>query len=49
MKKLNQQKQIFFNGQLCTFIFWETLTAKGELAVKTERGFYNAKIKELKN
>ena len=49
MKTLNQQEKIFFKGQLCLFIFWETLTAKGEVAVKTERGFYNAKIKELKN
>jgi hypothetical protein len=49
MKNLNQQKEIYFKGQLCTFIYWDTLTSKNEVAVKIGTGIYSVNIKSLKN
>ena len=48
-KELNQQQPIFFNGNICEQIKWETLTSKKEVAVKIKGQFYSVKIQQLTN
>ena len=46
---LNQQLPIFWKGNLCQLVKWETMTAKKEIAVKIDGQFYSVKITELTN
>jgi hypothetical protein len=47
--KLNQQAPIFWKGQLCKFIKWESLTFGGKLKIKINKKFIEADINELSN
>jgi hypothetical protein len=46
---LNQQAPIFWKGQLCKFIKWESLTFGGKLKIKINKKFIEADINELSN
>jgi hypothetical protein len=48
-KELNQQQQIFWKGNICELIKWETLNSKNELVVKINGQFYSVNINQLKN
>jgi hypothetical protein len=48
-KQLNQQQQIFWKGNICEEIKWETLTSKKELVVIIKGQFYSVKINQLSN
>jgi hypothetical protein len=48
-KELNQQQPIFFNGNICEQIKWETLNSKNELVVKIKGQFYSVNINKLNN
>lgn len=47
--KLNQQQSIFWRGNLCKFIKWETLNFGGKLKIKIDKKFIEADINELSN
>jgi hypothetical protein len=47
--KLNQSQPIFWKGNLCKFIKWETLNFGGKLKIKINRKFIEADIAELTN
>ena len=47
--QLNQEKPIFWKGNLCKRIFWETLNFGGELKIKINSKTFFIKIEELTN
>ena len=47
--KLNQSQPIFWKGNLCKFIKWETLNFGGKLKIKIDKKFIEADITDLKN
>ena len=49
MKTINYQKEVYYKGQLILMIMFDTMTSKGEIAVKTIKGYYNVKVSELYN
>ena len=49
MTKLNQDAPIFWKGNLCKFIDWESLTMGGKLLVKLEKRTIQVDIDELTN
>lgn len=46
---LNREKPIFWKGNLCKMIFWETLNFGGELKIKIKTKKILIKIDELTN
>ena len=49
MTTLNQSAPIFWKGNLCKFIKWETLNFGGKLKIKINKNFIEADISELTN
>lgn len=48
-KELNQQAPIFWRGNLCKFIKWESLNFGGKLKIKIHKKFIEVDISELTN
>jgi hypothetical protein len=49
MTTLNQSAPIFWKGNLCKFIKWETLNFGGKLKIKINKNFIEVDISELTN
>jgi hypothetical protein len=49
MTTLNQSTPIFWKGNLCKFIKWETLNFGGKLKIKINKNFIQVDISELTN
>jgi hypothetical protein len=49
MTTLNQSAPIFWKGNLCKFIKWETLNFGGKLKIKINKNFIQVDISELTN
>ena len=49
MTTLNQSQTIFWKGEICKLIKWETLNFGGKLKIKIDKKFIEADIKELTN
>jgi hypothetical protein len=49
MEKLNQNQPIFWKGQLCKFIKWESMNFGGKIKIKLNKTFIEADIKDLTN
>jgi hypothetical protein len=47
--KLNQGQPIFWKGNLCKFIKWETLNFGGKIKIKINKSFIEVDISELTN
>lgn len=46
---LNQSAPIFWKGNICKFINWNSLNFDGKLKIKIDKKFIEVDIDELKN
>jgi len=49
LNRIDQSKNIFWNGKLVKFVKWESMNFGGKLKIKIDKRFFEVDISELSN